>query len=892
MTDQRLLLIDGHSMAYRAFFALPADNFSTSTGQPTNAVYGFTSMLINLLKEYNPTHIAVAFDVSRKSFRTDIFPEYKATRSTSPEEFKGQVELIKEVLDALAIRRLEKEGYEADDLIATLATEASAQGFATEIVTGDRDSFALVSPLVTVLYPKKGVSDLAVMSEEAIVEKYKLTPSQYSDFAALRGDPSDNLPGIPGVGEKTAQKWINEYGSLSSIVDKADTIGGKVGDSLRENLAQVLLNRRITELVRDVPLDLTVAELGRSNFSLTDVHQLFDTLQFSALRGRVEKLSGAVATEGPGLVPIAADVKTPVIDREVFPEAALADLLAVQGPISIAVQGEFARGSGRVSSLAVCSNEQVHVLHSISEIDVPNVMKWLVTCSNKKTIHDGKTLLWAMAASGIDISQCAIQMDTALAGYIIDPGQRSYELADLVQRELGRTIDEPEDQLSMFGENDSAAGLVQAAELIWELGSALSTKLEELQLTPLLVDMEIPTEIALAQMEHVGIAVDPIALENLSGEFGEHMRAAEAASFELVGHPFNLASPKQLQEVLFVVRGLPKTKKIKTGFTTDAEALTNLYAQTKDPLLQHLLSWREESKLRQTVDGLIPLVDAHGRIHTTFRQTVAATGRLSSMDPNLQNIPVRTEAGRRIRAAFVVGANAGAPDFECLLTADYSQIELRIMAHLSKDEALIEAFKSGEDLHETVARKVFNVDEVTPDMRRQIKAMSYGLAYGLSPYGLAAQLDISSEDARIMMDDYFRRFGGIRTYLAQVVEVARGKLYTETMYGRRRKLPDLVSDNRQRREIAERMALNAPIQGSAADIVKIAMLKVDQALRDSQLRSRLLLQVHDELVLEVAKGEREQVTNLVRQQMGAAARLLVPLDVNVGTGPNWDAAAH
>lgn len=879
-------------MAYRAFFALPAENFSTSTGQPTNAVYGFTSMLINLLKEYDPTHIAVAFDVSRKSFRTDIFPEYKATRSKSPDEFKGQVELIKEVLDAMSIWRLEKEGYEADDLIATLATQATAAGFATEIVTGDRDSFALVSPLVTVLYPKKGVSDLAVMTQEAIEIKYKLTPAQYPDFAALRGDPSDNLPGIPGVGEKTAQKWINEFGTLGVLVDKADTVGGKVGDSLRENLAQVLLNRRITELVRDVPLEFSVDELDRKPFSLPDIYQLFDTLQFTALRGRVEKLPGAVAAKGDEQQIASQDVPVQVVDRKMFPDSTHADLLALRGPVSIAIQGEFSRGTGVINSLAVCSGEEVHVLSSISEQDAPDVLHWLATCVNEVTIHDGKYLLWTLASFGIDISQVRIHMDTALAGYLIDPGQRSYELADLLQRELGRSLEETEDQLSMFGDNETHANLAQAAELIWELGSTLSIRLKELQLMSLLVDMEIPTEIALAQMENVGIAVNLNALEGLSGEFAEHMRSAEAASFELVGHQFNLASPKQLQEVLFIERGLPKTKKIKTGFTTDAEALTNLFAQTSDPLLQQLLSWREESKLRQTVDGLIPLVDSVGRIHTTFRQTVAATGRLSSIDPNLQNIPVRTEAGRRIRAAFIVGADTSGNDFECLLTADYSQIELRIMAHLSKDEALIEAFKSGEDLHESVARKVFDVSEVTPDMRRQIKAMSYGLAYGLSPYGLAAQLDISTEDARIMMDDYFRRFGGIRSYLAEVVEIARSKLYTETMYGRRRKLPDLVSDNRQRREIAERMALNAPIQGSAADIVKIAMLKVDQALRDAHLRSRLLLQVHDELVLEIAVGETEEVSLLVREQMGSAASLLVPLDVNVGTGPNWDAAAH
>jgi len=879
-------------MAYRAFFALPVENFSTSTGQPTNAVYGFTSMLINLLKQYDPTHVAVAFDVSRRSFRTDIFPEYKATRSKSPDEFKGQVELIKEVLDAMAIRRLEKDGYEADDLIATLATQASAAGFATDIVTGDRDAFALVSPVVSVLYPKKGVSDLAVMTEEAIEVKYKLTPSQYPDFAALRGDPSDNLPGIPGVGEKTAQKWINEYGTLSALIEKADTVSGKVGDSLRENLSQVLLNRRITELVRDVPLELTVDELDRKSFSLADVHQLFDTLQFTALRSRVEKLPGAITHVGTNPQVEAFDPERLVVERDIFPDASLTDLMALSGPIAIAVEGEFRQGSGIITTLAVCSGHHVHVLHTTPGPAYSQVVNWLATARNEKTIHDGKGILWALASADIDISQFAIHMDTALAGYLLDPGQRSYELADLVQRELGRSIDEPDDQLSMFGESDANANLVQAAQLIWELGASLTRKLEELNLMSLLVDMEIPTEIALAHMEHFGIAVNSNALAGLSDEFGEHMRFAESASFALVGHQFNLASPKQLQEVLFSERELPKTKKIKTGFTTDAEALTTLYAQTKDPLLQHLLNWREESKLRQTVEGLLPLVDSQGRIHTTFRQTVAATGRLSSIDPNLQNIPVRTEAGRRIRAAFVVGKHSAGADFECLLTADYSQIELRIMAHLSHDEALIEAFKSGEDLHESVARKVFGVSEVTPEMRRQIKAMSYGLAYGLSPYGLAAQLDISTEDARIMMDDYFRRFGGIRTYLAEVVEVARTKLYTETMYGRRRKLPDLVSDNRQRREIAERMALNAPIQGSAADIVKIAMLNVDRALRKARLQSRLLLQVHDELVLEVAKGEREEVSDLVRNQMGSATQLLVPLDVNVGTGPNWDAAAH
>lgn len=868
-------------MAYRAFFALPPENFTTSTGVPTNAVYGFTSMLINLIKEFNPTHMAVAFDVSRKSFRTEIYPEYKSTRAKTPEEFKGQVELIKEVLAAVSVTTLEREGFEADDLIATLVTRADSESFVSEVVTGDRDSFALISPTTTILYPRKGVSDLAHMTPESLAEKYNLTPSQYPDYAALRGDASDNLPGVPGVGEKTAEKWINQYGNLSAIVEHADQISGKVGESLRANIEQVLTNRKITELVRDVPLDLDLQDLAVRQFNVNSVFGLFDTLQFQSLRPRIQALPWAVVdsnSQSAATEMIDSEFLEPVVSNSVR------DLVSIKDPVALAFTGEFSQGSGVIHAIAGATQEVCFVVTDVKKTEIDSLVKWLANPEIPKTIHGGKELDWFMQTHGQLTG--GVVMDTTLGAYLLDPGQRSYSLPDVAQRVLGLIVEQEPEQLSLLGESDSKI-LGINSQIVKQVGSELASQLRQADLESLLRDIELPTQSVLSTMEHAGIAIDLSALQKLSKEFAIKISAAEKNGFEIVGREFNFGSPKQLQEVLFVERGLPKTKKIKTGYTTDAEALQQLFAATGDPLLEQILSWREDSKLRQTVESLVPLADSQSRIHTTFKQTVAATGRLSSVDPNLQNIPIRTEAGRRIRAAFVVGEG-----FECLLTADYSQIELRIMAHLSEDPGLIEAFRSGEDLHDTVARKVFEVDHVTPELRRQVKAMSYGLAYGLSPYGLAQQLDVSTEDARILMNDYFRRFGGIRDYLARVVEVARKNLFTETIFGRRRPLPDLASENRQRREIAERMALNAPIQGSAADIVKIAMLKVEMGLREVNLRSRLLLQVHDELVLEVAPGELDQVSEIVRINMESAVSLTVPLDVNVGTGVNWDAAAH
>jgi len=879
----RLLLLDGHSLAYRAFYALPVENFSTVSGQPTNAVYGFTSMLINSLRDIDPTHVAVAFDVSRKTFRSEAYEGYKATRAKTPEEFRGQVDLIRDVLTALGIRYLERDGYEADDLIATLVTQAESAGMEVSIITGDRDAFQLVSPATTVLYPRKGVSDLARMTPESVEEKYGLTPAQYPDFAALRGDPSDNLPGIPGVGEKTATKWISEYGSLAGLVEHADEVRGKTGDALREALPQVLVNRQLTELVRDVPLDVTVTELERQAPTPEAVHEVFDALQFRVLRDRLFESLG-VGASTPALP--AAE-----IDVQAIEPGGWGDWLArLSPPVAVALRGTWGAGTGRIDAIGVAGADGAAAAcewASLGTADRGAVAGMLADEATPKVLHDAKGPLLALWADGLDL--LGVASDTALSAYVVQPGQRVQDLEGLCERYLGRTVTAGDTGQLALDDTGGQEDLAAQATAIGDLANVLDAQVVARGARSLIDEVELPLERVLAEMERIGIAVDMPGLAALSTEFADHARQAETDAHEIVGRPFNLGSPKQLQEILFGERGLPKTKKIKTGYTTDAEALQGLFAKTEDPLLECILRWRDWSRLRQTVDGLIPLGERDGRIHTTFQQTVAATGRLSSTDPNLQNIPIRTEAGRRIRECFIVGEG-----FESLLTADYSQIEMRIMAHLSEDEGLIEAFTEGEDLHTTVAARVFSVKpgDVDAEMRRRIKAMSYGLAYGLSAFGLAQQLGIEPDEARVMRDDYFARFGGVRDYLQGVVDEARERGFTETLLGRRRYLPDLVSDNRQRREMAERMALNAPIQGSAADIIKVAMLDVDRSLRTEGLSSRLLLQVHDELVVEVAPGESDAVRGIVIAAMSGAVDLRVPLDVSVGQGPTWEAAGH
>ena len=889
----RLLLLDGHSLAYRAFFSHPVENFSTTTGQPTNAVYGFTSMLINVLRDEHPTHIAVAFDVSRRSFRTEQYEDYKAGRSETPAPFLGQISLVQEVLAALRIPTVELAGYEADDVIATLACQARDAGLDVLICSGDRDVFQLVDDRITVLYPRKGVSDLARMDPAAVVGRYGVGPARYRDLAALVGESSDNLPGIPGVGPKTAAKWITHYGSLEGLVEHVDEIKGKAGESLRAGLADVLRNYELNRLVADLELPLAVPDTLWRGWDREAVHQVFDTLEFRVLRDRLYQYLEAVEPEAEAGFDLTARLL-----RTGEVAGWLAEHAVPGTPVGVAVAGKFGRGTGTLSGVAVATADGAAAWFdpsTVDSVDDAAVAGWLADPERPKVLHDGKPALLAFAERGWALH--GIATDTALAAYLARPDQRSYDLTDLALRYLQRELrmDTPDDgQLALDGLGDTEEAernLMLRARATLDLADAIGAELSRDgdEARRLLREVELPLVYVLAGMERAGIAADTHYLSDLEAHFAGEVKAAAQAAYEVVGREFNLGSPKQLQEILFTELGLPKTKRIKTGYTTDADALAGLFVQTAHPVLEHLLRHRDVAKLKSTVDGLLKSVSDDGRIHTTFNQTVAATGRLSSTDPNLQNIPIRTEEGRRIRRAFIVG-----PDFETLMTADYSQIEMRIMAHLSCDEALIEAFRSGFDFHAATASSVFEVDptEVNHEQRRRIKAMNYGLAYGLSSYGLAQQLGIKPAEASVLMDDYFSRFGGVRDYLHTVVVQARKDGYTQTVLGRRRYLPDLVSDNRQRREMAERMALNAPIQGSAADIIKVAMLRVDAALAGSGLRSRMLLQVHDELVFEVAPGERAALEELVRAQMGGAYPLDVPLEVSVGAGRDWAEADH
>ena len=839
---KKLLLIDGHSMAYRAFFALPVDAFTTASGQHTNAVYGFSNMLMTLIKDEKPTHVAVAFDVSRKTFRTEKFPEYKATRSATPNEFRSQIPLIHEALKAMNINEYSLEGFEADDLLATISKRAEAEDFEVAICTGDRDSFQLVTEKITVLYPKKGVSEMARMTPDAVVEKYGLTPAQYPDFAALRGDPSDNLPSIPGVGEKTAAKWIIEYGSFSNLVKKIDEIGGKVGDSLRANIDSAIRNRELTQLISEAPINFNLTDMNWNGFNYDALREIFAKLEFRSL---IAKLPAKTES-----VPEAVDIKFST------PEEVSAKLQNFTGTIGFL----FELLDERLSSYAVAiSPSEVYLVMS------DEIGPWLADPNIQKISHDFKSLARTMEFNGV-------VFDTSLASYLVDPGNRLTEIDEILER---------------WGLTD--ASLSAKAGALFSLRDKLTEELSTRNALKLLIDLEIPVSQSLSKMERFGVAIDKKVLKAQSEELQKEVAKQSQIAFEAAGHEFNVASPKQLQVVLFDELKLPKTKKIKTGYTTDAESLQWLFSETKHPVLEALLKIREASKLQSVIEGLLGEIAADKRIHTHFQQTVAATGRLSSTGPNLQNIPIRTEAGKKIRDGFIAGEG-----FDGILTADYSQIEMRILAHLAEDKKLLEAFASGEDLHSTVASLVFGVkgDEVTPDMRRQIKAMSYGLAYGLTAFGLSQQLDITPGEASALMENYYKRFGGIRDYLATVVVEAKKVGYTETLLGRRRYLPDLQNENKFKREIAERAALNAPIQGTAADIIKLAMLRVDQAMKAANLKSRLLLQIHDELLFEYIESELEELKELVKQEMGAAYPLKAPLSVNIGYGNSWHAAEH
>ena len=870
-------------MAFRAFFALPVENFATSDGVPTNAVYGFTAMMATLIADRKPTHAAVAFDLPGGTFRTERLPSYKGTRDATPPEFEPQVPLMREVLKALGVAAVDKPRFEADDLLATYARMGREAGMRVLVVSGDRDTIQLVSDDVTLLYPRKGVSDLVEYTPESVFERYAVAPRQYPDVAALVGETSDNLPGVPGVGPKTAAKWIATYGSLDGILAAANDVPGKAGESLRAHLDTVRLNRELNHLLTDLGVDVTLDQMRLEPADAAAIHSVCDALQFRGLRSRLlafAKIPVVTGSEASG-----AGDGEPATTLKVRVPAVIAEVTALTGEVAVYVPDE-----GDAWALGIAQGDDAWGidLGAMGQAEEKALADWLADATVAKAFHGAKQAIHALSSRGLGVEGLA--QDTQIAAFLAVPAQGRLDLDDVVERLLGeRSAANEGGQLDLGMGGSALEESGRNANRVLRLSALLADDLDRTSMTQLYADMEIPLVTALYRMEKAGVAIDVPQLETLSSQALSRVEKAAEEAYASIGNRVNLGSPRQLQEVLFEQLGMPKTKKIKTGYTTDAASLMDLYERRPHPFLEALLAHRDATKLAQIIQTLLDAVASDGRIHTTFSQTVASTGRLSSKDPNLQNIPIRTEEGHRIREAFVVGDG-----YETLVTADYSQIEMRIMAHLSGDDALIEAFKNGEDLHRFVGSRVFGVppEGVTPEMRSNVKAMSYGLAYGLSSYGLARQLSVSVGEAQALMDDYFARFGAVRTYLSGVVKQATIDGYTETLFGRKRYLPDLESSNRQRRDMAERMALNAPIQGSAADLIKRAMLAVDRRLAAEGLSSRQILQVHDELVVEAAPGEADAVEAILREEMAGAGELLVPLDVNVGRGTNWRVAGH
>ncbi len=884
-----LLLIDGHSLAFRAFYALSPDSFKTSAGQHTNAVHGFISMMLNILQAEQPSHMAVAFDLSRSSFRTDEYPAYKGTRGETPPEFNGQTELLTEALAAMNIVTITKVNYEADDVIATLSKMGDDAGYEVFIVSGDRDTFQLISENTTILYPVKGVMNLARMNDEAVYAKYGVHANQYSDLAALVGETSDNLPGIPGVGPKTAAKWLQEHHSLEAILESADTIGGKVGESLREHKQEAIRNRRLNRLVRDLELPVTLDDLKIEGVNQDEVKRVFANLQFRSLTERVLRLRGTKASDSTE-----QDANEPSKDDFQEPAATMFDVPSQPESVAVSwndfkafVEGNdaaltFELAETRILAIgAATASERRYCPLNEGEANV--AQEWLRSIETA-TIFGAKDIERALLQQGVALS--AVVDDPLLEAYLVDPVRRSYAIDDLALEHLGLVV-KRSDANQLIPDDSVDCSL--NAWLTFLLAKKLGASIEQQNMQSVYETIEKPSSRVLAEMEATGVQVNQVLLTGLLEKLAIEIREAELACFALIGKEINLASPKQLQTVLFEDLGMVGNKKIKTGFSTNAEALNTLFEETEHPFLEALLKHREVTKIRQMVEVLNKSIAADGRIHTNYVQTGTSTGRLSSEAPNLQNIPIKTERGREIRDAFEVSEG-----FETLLTADYSQIEMRIMAHLSEDDGLIEAFNTGEDLHRYVGARIFGVspNDVTAAMRSKVKAMSYGLVYGLSEYGLAKQLRISNGEAKELMADYFARFGGVRRYLASVVDHAKLNGYTVTTFGRRRPFDDLKSPIFQLRENARRAALNAPIQGTAADIMKLAMIRVQAAITDAGLSSRMLLQVHDELVFEVAPGELEQLKSIAIDCMSNVVKLSVPLEVHIGVGKTWDAAGH
>ena len=913
--SEKLLIVDGHSMAFRAFYALPAESFTTSSGQYTNAVYGFLSMLAKQLETEKPTHVVVAFDASKESFRNELFPDYKGTRAASPPEFEGQVELVQEVLSSMGIPQIEMEGYEADDILATLAKEGADAGLEVLVASGDRDTFQLVNDNVTVLYPGRSTSDLTYMTPAEVQKRYGVAPHEYPDLAAIVGETSDNLPGIPGVGPKTAAQWLKKFGGLEALIENADKIGGKRGEAFRDGLADVKMNRKLNHLLTDMDLPLTPGECVPADPDREQLEDLFNTLQFNTLRDRVYRSmapiwGGEAGEEGTGKPSIRADENfegpaskeagknTFAVTSSFDLDAALEEMTGED--IGLWGEGNLKPVNPRLDLLALATKDKTLVVETTDLTEAQeNALSTFLESYPNFVVHEGKNLTQGIQSRGWDLAEP--KFDIALAAYLCQPEQRRYDLETLSDQYL-QLEHEPGDDGAIF----SADSIVNAAStsdqptpaqakvglssrIVLAIYPRVQARLKSQAGLDLLFDIEIPVSGVLEAMEVAGVAMDVAKLEALRDEYQGEARAAEADAYAAIGHETNLGSPKQLQVVLFDELGMPKTRKTKTGYTTDAEALADLLDKTGHPFLEALMLHRDRAKLVQMIETLLGWVQPDGRIHTTFSQIGTATGRITSTDPNLQNIPFRTELGRRIREAFVAGDG-----YEELMSVDYSQIEMRIMAHLSNDQSLIDAFNSGEDLHRTMAAQVFEVpvEDVDSDLRNQIKATSYGLAYGLSPYGLSRQLGVSVEEAKHLHKQYFERFGGIGRYLRDVVEQARDRGYTESMFHRRRYFPNLTASSRRLREMSERAALNAPIQGTSADIIKVAMIKVADGLLRANLKSRMVLQIHDELLLEISPGEADEVEKIVREAMSGSASLKVPLEVSVGQGHSWSAAAH
>lgn len=946
-TNETLLVVDGHSLAFRAFFALPVDNFSTSSGQATNAVWGFATMLAQVIDAEKPDHLGVAFDVKGGTFRNEMLPQYKGTREAAPEELLTQLPLIQRMLTALGVTYIEKPGFEGDDVIATLATMGDKAGYHTLVLSGDRDAFQLVDDNVTVLYPGHHFKDLKHMTPQSIIDKYKVTPAQYPDLAALRGETADNIPGVPGVGDGFAAKWINQFGSLDGICEHADEIGGKKGESLRANIDQVKLNRKVNALVRDVDLGVDIEDLTFGTVDVAQIDALFKELEFGPrTKSRVLKTfnTGAKASNTSGAgestnneqneqdssLDLNLPEPTSITAPEQFDEWVKAHRVEVKVPGEIAdfTVSDYGDGSqrhaicgdavGHAWTVAAWGDERpgrataqaIAVATATSAAIVPlpitdtlraQFARFLKSEHSRTIVHGYKELLHLLGA--VDLDMDLPMFDTKLAGYLAQPDFHADSLKQAAEHFLDihfteteqpsqGTLDFDDDQV----EEDPNELRLRDLAIIRSLAVTLGPIIDEREQCWLMRAIELPVSRVLHGMEHTGAKVDSVRLVSMRDQFAAEARQAQEMAWEYAGTEINLQSPKQLQKVLFEDMGLKPTKRTKSGsYTTNAAALQDLYVKSVDNerangFLGALLRHREINKLKQIVQTLIDATNTSDeRIHTTFEQTVAATGRLSSVDPNLQNIPNRNAAGREIRGVFVPGEG-----YEALMSCDYSQVELRIMADLSDDEALIEAFRSGADFHKYVASMVYKlpVDQITGDQRSHVKAMSYGLAYGLSTYGLAQQLKIAPREAEALKNRYFDTFGKVHDYLESLVANAREKGYTETIFGRRRYFPALHSTNRVAREAAERAALNAPIQGSAADIMKIAMIRAEQTLAEAHVKSRIILQIHDELVVEIAPGEGDQITELVRNAMEHAVDLAVPLDVSCGIGSDWQLAAH